>query len=105
MATFIVNTSAPKGGDMHYFLIGDTVPDWAFEHLGEHTYSGDDAPATESASEAEAADEESVEDETDDSEDDGEDLAAGNDVDDLDFTGADPAPKKTTRTRRTTKKK
>ncbi|WP_250504844.1 hypothetical protein [Bowdeniella massiliensis] len=104
MATFIVNTSAPKGGDMHYFHIGDTVPDWAFEHLGEHTYSGDDAPAPEE-SEPDTLDEETVEDETDDSEDNGEELAAGNDVDDLDFTGADPEPKKTTRARRTTKKK
>ena len=104
MATFIVNTSAPKGGDMHYFLIGDTVPDWAFEHLGEHTYSGDDAPAPEEPA-SESPDEETVEDESDDSGDDSEELAAGNDVDDLDFTGADPAPKKTTRTRRTTKKK
>lgn len=100
MATFIVNTSAPKGGDMHYFLIGDTVPDWAFEHLGEHTYIGDDAPATEEPA-SESPDEEPVGDETDDS----EELAAGNDVDDLDFTGADPEPKKTTRARRTTKKK
>lgn len=104
MATFIVNTSAPKGGDMHYFLIGDTVPDWAFEHLGEHTYIGDDAPATEEPA-SETPDEETVGDETDDSEDDGEELAAGNDVDDLDFTGADPGPKKTSRARRTTKKK